>query len=637
MKRKYLAKRLTALLLAACLLLSGIAVLAEEGETSGGGESQGTVERVADTDGSDTGSSDTGSSDEGSSDTDSSDTGSSDTDSAEGVKAEVKDGKLVVDGGDVQSGVLVNVSTGADGGDIGVIVDDMPVDTGDAVDDEGKPAVEAVEVNVGDVSAEQNGIGVNNYNEVGGEGVGVTVNAGDVKVDGEDGGTGVTVYSFDGDVEVTVDGIAVDGGEDAVGIDVVAGGTGTVDVTVEGDVTARGEGGAGIRVQDMENDGKHEDAEVSIAVDGTVSGADAAIQVSQDMAGNVDLTVWAAEENADGAIVQVIDEDGELDEDAAGVIEKGIRYIVRIAESFWDTLAVSAQRDGEPGEDDDPRVTAREGEDVELNVTLKEGEELRGVYYNDDEKTEAEYTRDGDNLWVKMLRGGAMLLGLDIGKKEPEPEPEPEPKPEPEPEPEPEPTPWEGEMPVPEDEEIHHRKQTKELTFVYVPVAENAETHGVSAAGAPTFRAVVDTLNRAYYGGYTNIDIENKARVLAGDVLAQFDTLRLEDRMVILMAAMGLPHTDGAFRDSLSDAGRALMARIDAGEAAMTEDEKRARAALVDSAFPPRQATVDGTACESVGIVLVIDESGDKTRERYTFCDANGEWKLHRVEIGEYR
>ena len=75
------------------------------------------------------------------------------------------------------------------------------------------------------------------------------------------------------------------------------------------------------------------------------------------------------------------------------------------------------------GDEAETYQTAAEDEEVTVQVNLGRNEVLQGVYYNDEEGTEAEYTQEGDNIFIRMLRGGAMLLGLDIGKK-PSPAPD---------------------------------------------------------------------------------------------------------------------------------------------------------------------------------------------------------------------
>jgi hypothetical protein len=52
--------------------------------------------------------------------------------------------------------------------------------------------------------------------------------------------------------------------------------------------------------------------------------------------------------------------------------------------------------------------------------------------------------------------------------------------------------------------------------------------------------------------------------------------------------------------------------------------------------FPPRLVSVNGVSYEGVGIVLIINNNGSKSYERYTFYDDYGTWKLYQIEEGKY-
>ena len=541
------------------------------------------------------------------------DNGSGDTQENE-ASASVEDGALQVTAGDVGEGG-VSVSAVADGSD-----SDIRVVIGD------EPIVDEVDVSVGDVTDEDYGIGVSAYDYDDEADIDVTVSAGDVTVSGESGATGVAIYDYDADVDVSTGDVSVDGGEgESVGIDVTVEGESQVDIEVQGDVAADGESGAGIRIQGTEIEGGTEESQVSVVVTGTISGTDAAIQVSEDMAENTEVTAWAVEENEDGELAQVIDADGEVNEEASSLFERAIQYIVMVAEEFKNRLSVSTGHTVTVGKGDEAETyqTAAEGEEVMLQVTLGRNEVLRGVYYNEDEGTEAEYTQDGDNFFIKMLREGAMLLGLDIGRKEPEPMPAP--------------MPIEYDEDNDDDDEHHsHSTRSSRTEFVYIPVAKNIQVHGVTAADNPTAQWVAHTVSAELNSGYRYVDIQNKEVLMNNNELAQFDALSLEDRMLVMMAAMSLNDTAGDFRASMSDAARALAAEIDSRVAMMSDSERAARMDEVNVFFPPRLVNVNGAAYEGVGIVLIINNNGSKSYERYTFYDADGVWKLHQIEEGKY-
>ena len=598
-----------------------------------------------------------------------------------GATATVEDDTLIVEAEDVEEGG-VSVGTVVDGeySDIYVTIGDEPLDTEDAFDDQGEPVVDEVDVSLGDVTGEDYGIDVSAYDYDDEADIDVTVIAGDVTANGEDDATGVEVYDYNADVDITtgnvtvgsdegkaagldvtaegesnvdievlgdvlagggsdavgidvtsegenqvniaVDGdVVIVGEEEAVGIDVTADGGSKVRIVVDGDVATGGETGAGIRVQGIEPEGETEEAPVNVVVTGTISGTDAAIQVAENMAESTGVTAWAVEENEGGELAQVYDEQGEVNEEASGLLERAIQYIVRVAEEFKNRLSVSTGKTVTVG--DETYETAAEDEEVTVQVTLDSDEVLRGIYYNDDEGTEAEYTPDGGNFLIKMLRGGAMLLGLDIDKIEPAPRPQP------------------ISYDVGDDDSEHHHHSssgsvTSRTEFVYEPVGTNTPVNGVAAADEQTVQRVAQSVSDALNGGYRYVDIQNKEVVMDGVEIARFDTLSLEDRMLVMMAAMGLTDTAGDFRSSMSDAARALAADIDTRVAAMTDSQRAARMDEVNVFFPPRLVTVNGVTYEGVGIVLIINANGNKSYERYTFYDANGVWKLHLIEEGKY-
>ena len=598
-----------------------------------------------------------------------------------GATATVEDDTLIVEAEDVEEGG-VSVGTVVDGeySDIYATIGDEPLDTEDAFDDQGEPVVDEVDVSLGDVTGEDYGIDVSAYDYDDEADIDVTVIAGDVTANGEDDATGVEVYDYNADVDITtgnvtvgsdegkaagldvtaegesnvdievlgdvlagggsdavgidvtsegenqvniaVDGdVVIVGEEEAVGIDVTADGGSKVKIVVDGDVATGGESGAGIRVQGIEPEGETEEAPVNVVVTGTISGTDAAIQVAENMAESTGVTAWAVEENEGGELAQVYDDQGEVNEEASGLLERAIQYIVRVAEEFKNRLSVSTGKTMTVG--DETYETAAEDEEGTVQVTLDSDEVLRGIYYNDDEGTEAEYTPDGGNFLIKMLRGGAMLLGLDIDKIEPAPRPQP------------------ISYDVGDDDSEHHHHSssgsvTSRTEFVYEPVGTNVPVHSVIAADDQTVQRVAQSVSDALNGGYRYVDIQNKEVVMNGSEIARFDTLSLEDRMLVMMAAMGLTDTAGDFRSSMSDEARALAADIDTRVAAMTDSQRAARMDEVNVFFPPRLVTVNGVTYEGVGIVLIINANGNKSYERYTFYDANGVWKLHLIEEGKY-
>ena len=245
---------------------------------------------------------------------------------------------------------------------------------------------------------------------------------------------------------------------------------GTANVTVNGDVTAKGENGVGIYMESEKN------ASVNVLIDGTLSAGDVAIKglnetwtsypetmTEREMEwfdiedpkeydySNSNIYVWKAEENEDGRIVELVDtelrlvENPEYDEskrneeydddygyydeeiddyvskydrlepvitvnqEASAKLEAAIWYIVKVADSVKAKL--TAKGTGTYTANETTYDLAHQDDDVKLTLALGENEALDGIQYNDDKA--AEYTANEDGSYtVKMLRGGAMLLGL---------------------------------------------------------------------------------------------------------------------------------------------------------------------------------------------------------------------------------
>ena len=228
--------------------------------------------------------------------------------------------------------------------------------------------------------------------------------------------------------------------------------SGNTTVVVKGDVTAEGRDGTGLMIDEI-----LEDASVTVVVEGTLSGSAAAIKTT-DVRSAPDVVVWQATENKDGRIAEVyqvvepylenpdydpaldpehegwyIDENNEyipqliLDEDnasydvdaeASAKLEAAIWYIAKVADSFKATLTATATKKTVDGTD---YQVAHENDKVKLTFALDEAEEgLDGILYNAEDKTAAKADEWGKNddgsYWVKMLRGGGMLLGLSTHK-----------------------------------------------------------------------------------------------------------------------------------------------------------------------------------------------------------------------------
>ena len=307
----------------------------------------------------------------------------------------------------------------------------------------------AVNINVnGDISATggMTGVGINAY---------ITEQDGyDDPVTGE----WVEEQSQGGHSNVKVKGnvtaSVADDGFYARGISALSNNDGAIEVGVLGDVTAKGKEAVGLQFT------KTEGSDLTVLVDGTLSGETAAVatttgyyyeyigadgttQKSSDTYDydNANLYVWAATPNKDGVVAVAydynetikegetrIDEYGDpyteedtvtdervVNKEASEAVEKAIWYIIKVAADFQNTLTAAGTNtytyDGTTYD------LAHQDENVTGTYRINADEEgLDGVYYNADDKIEAkagEWKDNGDgSFWVKMLRGGAMMLGL---------------------------------------------------------------------------------------------------------------------------------------------------------------------------------------------------------------------------------
>ncbi len=271
-----------------------------------------------------------------------------------------------------------------------------------------------------------------------------------------------------GNVAVTVVGnVTATGSADAKSYELTSGVNASADanasaiVAITGDVTATGKNSAGIRAA-VEKDGKAE-----VLVDGTVTGGEAAIEVVKSTQYNtvdkdgkltegtaekdtrteydpsaVNVMVWKATPNADGRIATVYDQVttstyGEIkytddngqestetkynseavrtvDAEASAKLEQAIWYIVRVADAWKDNIA--AKGTNTYAVDGTSYELAHQYEDVTLTLTIPKKKKLSAIYYNDGVK--ADFVKNEDGTYtVKMLRGGAMELGLKLKNK----------------------------------------------------------------------------------------------------------------------------------------------------------------------------------------------------------------------------
>ena len=620
-----------------------------------------------------------------------------------------------------------------------------------------------------------------------------TVNGNITATGGEvDETVGIESMNEGGTILARVDGnVVADGKDVANGLHLNAYVAGNTTVVVKGDVTAEGRDATGLMIDEI-----LDDASVTVLVDGTLSGSTAAIKTTDQRTERYpeqdpivlnnsmpDVIVWQATENKDGRIAEVYqvvepyvvnpayqpeldpnheggyrDEHGDfcrqylLDEDnatydvddvASAKLEQAIWYIAKVADATLtvtgtDTCAANGTT----------YQVAHQDEKVKLAFTLNEAEEgLDALYYNADDKTAAKADEWGKNddgsYWVKMLRGGGMLLGLNTHKHEKATREENKvaatctkagsydlvtyctkcnkvlstekktiaatghtsgaavkenevaatcakagsydevvvctvckqelsrkavavdklah-------------TPAEAvrenitaakpgvpggyddvvycsvcktelsrthvDLPaLPDEEDPDEAKPAvPEVALVYEPVDENTEVNGVRVADHPEAAEALATVGEALEGETVTVSIPGAEKLMDEAEKERFDKLPVKDRLLVVLSALGFAN-DGLddVGEGMSDDAKALSADITERMEALPENEKQALLNSIAAQFPKGTVTVDGKACESFSIDLVIDRDGAKTYERYTFYNDGSAWKLYGIEKGAYK
>ena len=239
-----------------------------------------------------------------------------------------------------------------------------------------------------------------------GEGHGVVVSAdggsasvdvkGDIKADEDgidakaDNGGSVTV-NVDGNVKSEEDG----------GIDAAADNGSSVEINVDGDVTSESESGLDLKVSGG--------AAIDVAVTGTIEGKESGIITNAGTPGcdgEVNVTAWKIKVNKDkdGKEYVALDYDKKINRE----FEKTINYIIKIKDP--DYISLPGMKKGKYG------YTAHEGEEILVKLDVPDGYNLKHVYQDEDRELEVIKGRDG-NYYVKIPKGGGVILSVDIEKQ----------------------------------------------------------------------------------------------------------------------------------------------------------------------------------------------------------------------------
>ena len=292
-----------------------------------------------------------------------------------------------------------------------------------------------VTVNAGEVEADsENGGAQGVALSSSGAGSTGTINiSGPITVTGEEYATGAMISAINGGTAVLNVTAAEDAEEEdalikaksdkgASGITIWSDSNGTVDVTVEGNIESDGVGinsSSSTGLIDVDVIGDINAVEVGIAVDGegkssfvvdgTLHGDDVGIELTNvTTVDNLDITVWKID------TTKIASEDHVIAEKEAGVLtstettkkaEENIHYIIKIEPSQENIISVDGATEHEGY-----KYTAKQGETVAVKVSVPSGYQLTGAYGYDGGKLPLKMDPNTGDYYVIMPMGGGVLL-----------------------------------------------------------------------------------------------------------------------------------------------------------------------------------------------------------------------------------
>ena len=525
---------------------------------------------------------------------------------------------------------------------------------------------------------------------------------------------GVDIYASNGGtVNMKTGNILVNGNNSVTGINATVGNAESAAniINIETkDITAVGERGIGINATgEVLEDGKEATSEINIISDGTVSGGEVAILVQGESSQpvlvpdgqggytptgqirtitydteNINLTMWAANENENGEIVRVVKMDmtGEnpgpaIDKDASAAIESRINYIVKVKDGVAPKIAITTAKGNTVVIGNNKYNTANETEEVTLNITLAEDEVLEGIYYNSDDASTLtaadKLIRNSNGGYVlNMMRGGGMLLGLKIHKHTPgaavqenvtatgydtvvycstcgaemsrshttiTPEPDPV---VPDPDPViPEPDPVIPDPVIPDSDPVVPvapavQGAAPAMALQYVAVDENTEVHGVKVADQQSIEEVFAIVGEHLDDENATVTITGIDQVLDASEMRRFEELKASDRLMVVLTVIGASDVMQASVGNMSDEAKALAADIEARIANMTDEERAEFNRLIRELFEVKIENIDGEDREVISVELTVETDGQAAKEKYSFYNDNDTWKLYKIETEQY-
>lgn len=176
----------------------------------------------------------------------------------------------------------------------------------------------------------------------------------------------------------------------------------------------------------------------------------------------------------------------------------------------------------------------------------------------------------------------------------------------------------------------------------YETVSEDTVVNGVKAADklpvAEALKTIGETLDKEIKAEDVTVEIIGADEVMnkvLGEDKAKFDKLPMKDRMLVVLAALGLGDSVGEeAQKGMSDEAKALTAQIAENLNAMNDDEKQALLDAIAEFFPKTTVSIDGKDFEAFIIEVVVTRNGEKEYDRYTFYNDGTQWTLYSIERG---
>lgn len=176
----------------------------------------------------------------------------------------------------------------------------------------------------------------------------------------------------------------------------------------------------------------------------------------------------------------------------------------------------------------------------------------------------------------------------------------------------------------------------------YKLVSDNTVVNGVKAADklpvAEALKTIGEALDKEIEADDVTVEIigaDEMMNKVLGDDKAKFDKLPMKDRMLVVLAALGLGDSVGEeAQEGMSDEAKALTAQIAENLDKMDDDAKQELLKTIADLFPKTTVKIDGKDFEAFIIKVVVTRNGEKEYDRYTFYNDGTQWTLYSIERG---